>query len=131
MLVLGQQDRLQRGGDTWATPVSYDKLAVRYRRWRNSVAAGEVFGEARTAMQTMGAGQLFTVDEEAGGNGSGLSGSESEGDSVMEGAAEGFADAIELAARRAEGEEERRRRGGGRAGAAAEEEREPARARRA
>jgi hypothetical protein len=30
-LVLGQQDRMQRGGDTWANPVSYDKLAVRYR----------------------------------------------------------------------------------------------------
>jgi chlorophyllide a oxygenase len=30
-LVLGQQDRLERGGDTWANPVSYDKLAVRYR----------------------------------------------------------------------------------------------------
>jgi chlorophyllide a oxygenase len=26
VLVLGQQDRLQRGGDTWATPVSYDKV---------------------------------------------------------------------------------------------------------
>jgi chlorophyllide a oxygenase len=30
-LVLGQQDRMARGGDTWANPVSYDKLAVRYR----------------------------------------------------------------------------------------------------
>ena len=92
----GQQDRLERGGDTWATPVSYDKLAVRYRRWRNIDAAGEVFGEARTAMQTMGAGQLFTVDEEAG--------SSDEADAVMEGAAEGFADAIELAAQRTEEE---------------------------
>lgn len=36
-LVRGQQERLQQGGDTWAHPVSYDKLAVRYRRWRNSV----------------------------------------------------------------------------------------------
>lgn len=25
-LVLGQQDRLERGSDTWANPVSYDKL---------------------------------------------------------------------------------------------------------
>lgn len=31
VLVLGQQDRLEAGGDTWANPVSYDKLAVRYR----------------------------------------------------------------------------------------------------
>ena len=37
VLVTGQQDRLQRGGDTWRHPVSYDKLAVRYRRWRNSL----------------------------------------------------------------------------------------------
>lgn len=38
VLVLGQQDRLMRGGDTWRHPVSYDKLAVRYRRWRNSLS---------------------------------------------------------------------------------------------
>jgi chlorophyllide a oxygenase len=25
-LVLGQQDRMERGSDTWANPVSYDKL---------------------------------------------------------------------------------------------------------
>lgn len=37
-LVSGQQDRLMRGGDTWANPVSYDRLAVRYRRWRNALA---------------------------------------------------------------------------------------------
>jgi chlorophyllide a oxygenase len=37
-LVVGQQERMKRGGDTWANPVSYDKLAVRYRRWRNSTA---------------------------------------------------------------------------------------------
>ena len=39
VLVSGQQDRMQRGADTWAHPVSYDKLAVRYRRWRNKVCA--------------------------------------------------------------------------------------------
>jgi hypothetical protein len=38
VLVQGQQDRLVRGGDTWRHPVSYDKLAVRYRRWRNSLS---------------------------------------------------------------------------------------------
>ncbi|GBG00595.1 chlorophyllide a oxygenase [Raphidocelis subcapitata] len=97
VLVTGQQDRLQRGGDTWATPVSYDKLGVRYRRWRNSVAAGEVFGEARGAMQTMAAGQLFSVDEEDGGSGGGAAVG---ADAVLEGAAEGFADDVErLAAR--------------------------------
>ena len=33
VLVLGQQARMQRGGDTWNFPVPYDKLAVRYRGW--------------------------------------------------------------------------------------------------
>ena len=27
---------MSRGADVWAHPVSYDKLAVKYRRWRNS-----------------------------------------------------------------------------------------------
>lgn len=31
VLVVGQQARLEAGGNTWANPVSYDKLAVRYR----------------------------------------------------------------------------------------------------
>ncbi|KIZ05492.1 chlorophyllide a oxygenase [Monoraphidium neglectum] len=101
VLVLGQQDRLERGGDTWSTPVSYDKLAVRYRRWRNSVAAGEVFGEARTAMQRMGAGSMFSVDDGAASDGEGEGGA-ARGDAVLEGAAEGFADDIERAARRGE-----------------------------
>lgn len=39
-LVLGQQDRMQRGANVWNTPVGYDKLGVRYRRWRNAVEAG-------------------------------------------------------------------------------------------
>ena len=47
--MLGQQDRLRRGGDTWRNPVSYDKLGVRYRRWRNSLrpagAAGRHAGD--------------------------------------------------------------------------------------
>ena len=29
VLVQGQQRRMERGGDTWSNPVSYDKLAVR------------------------------------------------------------------------------------------------------
>ena len=103
-LVLGQQDRLERGGDTWRTPVSYDKLGVRYRRWRNGVAAGALLGEARGALQTMAAGQLFSVEEEeadgdAEGGGGGGGGAL---DSVLEGAAEGFADDLERLAARAE-----------------------------
>ncbi|WIA31318.1 hypothetical protein OEZ86_002220 [Tetradesmus obliquus] len=79
-LVLGQQDRLQRGGDTWANPVSYDKLAVRYRRWRNGVAAGRLpdgttgggrmgGGEgmdSSSGVIRMTAGELFKLDENEG-----------------------------------------------------------------
>ncbi|BBN09612.1 chlorophyllide a oxygenase [Marchantia polymorpha subsp. ruderalis] len=39
-LVEGQQDRMKRGANVWQTPVGYDKLGVRYRRWRNAVEAG-------------------------------------------------------------------------------------------
>jgi hypothetical protein len=35
-LVLGQQDRMERGSDTWANPVSYDKLGEQ----QGVVAAG-------------------------------------------------------------------------------------------
>ena len=61
MLVRGQQDRLSRGGDTWRTPVSYDKLAVRYRRWRNQLAAGETAAASEMAAK-MSAGQMFSLD---------------------------------------------------------------------
>lgn len=64
VLVKGQQERLLKGGDTWNFPVSYDKLAVRYRRWRNAVGAGEMEGAAAQAAQAMSAGQLFTVEED-------------------------------------------------------------------
>lgn len=37
VLVQGQQERMAAGDDTWGTPMAYDKLAVRYRRWRNTV----------------------------------------------------------------------------------------------
>jgi hypothetical protein len=37
VLVLGQQARMIAGDNTWGTPLPYDKLAVRYRRWRNTV----------------------------------------------------------------------------------------------
>nr|BAQ35512.1 chlorophyllide a oxygenase [Palmophyllum crassum] len=40
VLVRGQMDRMKQGADVWANPVSYDKLGVRYRRWRNEVEKG-------------------------------------------------------------------------------------------
>ncbi len=65
VLVLGQQDRMQRGDDTWNFPVSYDKLAVRYRRWRNSIAEGDECEAGQLARESsMSAGELFAADEE-------------------------------------------------------------------
>ncbi|KAL8196758.1 hypothetical protein R6Q57_024521 [Mikania cordata] len=39
-LVLGQQDRMINGENVWNMPVSYDKLGVRYRLWRNAIEDG-------------------------------------------------------------------------------------------
>ncbi|CAK9164482.1 unnamed protein product [Ilex paraguariensis] len=39
-LVLGQQDRMINGANIWNLPVSYDKLGVRYRLWRDAVDRG-------------------------------------------------------------------------------------------
>ncbi|GER37738.1 chlorophyllide a oxygenase [Striga asiatica] len=39
-LVLGQQERMINGANVWNWPVSYDKLGVRYRLWRDSVEQG-------------------------------------------------------------------------------------------
>lgn len=39
-LVLGQQDRMNNGENVWNLPVSYDKLGVRYRLWRDAVDKG-------------------------------------------------------------------------------------------
>jgi hypothetical protein len=47
-LVLGQQDRLERGSDTWANPVSYDKLGECLRMpaaERLVAAAGRLVGD--------------------------------------------------------------------------------------
>lgn len=66
-LVVGQQRRLQQGADVWAHPVAYDKLGVRYRRWRNSVASGDSSARAAAEAElarTMTAGELFACDEE-------------------------------------------------------------------
>lgn len=62
VLVAGQQDRLQRGADVWAHPVAYDKLAVRYRRWRNSLSSPDETEKAKAAADLnlpMSAGELF------------------------------------------------------------------------
>lgn len=63
VLVTGQQQRLQRGGDTWSNPVSYDKLAVRYRRWRNDVGKSVRPDATLYEGHAMSAGDLFSVDE--------------------------------------------------------------------
>lgn len=66
MLVAGQQDRLQRGGDVWGHPVAYDKLAVRYRRWRNSLSSPDESEKAAAAAdvsESMSAGELFALQE--------------------------------------------------------------------
>ncbi|KAL3845525.1 hypothetical protein ACJIZ3_002928 [Penstemon smallii] len=39
-LVLGQQERMNNGENVWNWPVSYDKLGVRYRLWRDSIERG-------------------------------------------------------------------------------------------
>lgn len=39
-LVIGQQDRMINGANVWNLPVSYDKLGVRYRLWREAVEQG-------------------------------------------------------------------------------------------
>ena len=39
-LVVGQQDRMLNGANVWNCPVSYDKLGVRYRLWRDAVEQG-------------------------------------------------------------------------------------------
>ncbi|XP_050251204.1 chlorophyllide a oxygenase, chloroplastic [Quercus robur] len=39
-LVVGQQERMLNGANIWNWPVSYDKLGVRYRLWRDAVDRG-------------------------------------------------------------------------------------------
>lgn len=64
VLVAGQQDRMQRGADTWAHPVSYDKLAMRYRRWRNSIGpAEEAQALPAEGSVQMSAGELFREED--------------------------------------------------------------------
>ena len=65
VLVKGQQERMLAGFDVWANPVSYDKLGVRYRRWRNSLASGSSAEqqEARSQLVQMAAGELFSLEQ--------------------------------------------------------------------
>lgn len=62
VLVTGQQERMLQGGDIWANPVSYDKIGVRYRRWRNAVADNEI-GSETTQLIRMDAGEMFALDD--------------------------------------------------------------------
>lgn len=62
VLVKGQQQRLVEGADTWANPVSYDKLAVQYRRWRNSVGSGGSESNLSGRVK-MSAGEIFRDEE--------------------------------------------------------------------
>ena len=39
-LVVGQQERMNKGANVWNAPVSYDKLGVRYRLWRDALERG-------------------------------------------------------------------------------------------
>ncbi|KAL0391742.1 UNVERIFIED_CONTAM: Chlorophyllide a oxygenase, chloroplastic [Sesamum radiatum] len=39
-VIVGQQERMLNGANIWNLPVSYDKLGVRYRLWRDSVEQG-------------------------------------------------------------------------------------------
>ncbi|XP_020236512.1 chlorophyllide a oxygenase, chloroplastic [Cajanus cajan] len=40
-LVVGQQERMNNGANVWNLPVSYDKLGVRYRLWRDALERGD------------------------------------------------------------------------------------------
>ena len=69
VLVAGQQDRMQRGADVWAHPVAYDKLAVRYRRWRNSLSSNDEAEKAAAAAAVnapLSAGEMFAPEEASG-----------------------------------------------------------------
>jgi len=66
-LVQGQQDRLARGGDTWANPMAYDKLAVRYRRWRNALSSDcpvEREEAEKGVGKRMSAGEMLRPDDD-------------------------------------------------------------------
>lgn len=65
VLVAGQQDRLLRGGNVWAHPVAYDKIAVRYRRWRNALERGDAAAlrAAEAGLRPLSAGEVFSPED--------------------------------------------------------------------
>jgi len=62
ILVEGQQDRMLRGASVWRNPVTYDKLGVRYRRWRNAASQDER-QQAAQQLKMMSAGEIFALEE--------------------------------------------------------------------
>lgn len=63
-LVVGQQERLKKGASVWSNPVSYDKLGVRYRRWRNSMSNSLEKDDAERQLRNkMTAAELFSLDD--------------------------------------------------------------------
>lgn len=58
VLVEGQQYRMKKGSSTWNMPVANDKLAVKYRRWRNGL-----WKNRETNAVTMSAGEMLIDDE--------------------------------------------------------------------
>eukprot|EP00210_Caulerpa_lentillifera_P008667 g8266.t1 len=59
-LVIGQQDRMLRGSSVWKNPVAYDKLGIRYRRWRNSVGSENQEQNEKQLMKKLSAGEIFS-----------------------------------------------------------------------
>lgn len=39
--MVGQQERMNKGANVWNVPVTYDKLGVRYRLWRDALEKGD------------------------------------------------------------------------------------------
>lgn len=64
VLVEGQQDRMLRGSSVWRNPVAYDKLGVRYRRWRNSVGGEDQERNEKQLVQKLNAGEIFSPELE-------------------------------------------------------------------
>lgn len=65
VIVKGQQKRLQSGSSVWENPMPYDKLGIRYRRWRNAIDDGDTQEQkvVEREMKPMSAGELFAVEE--------------------------------------------------------------------
>lgn len=65
VIVKGQQKRLQAGSSVWENPMPYDKLGVRYRRWRNAISDGDTQEQENVEkeMKPMSAGELFAIEE--------------------------------------------------------------------